>query len=179
MSDSAYIMEYIDNDGNFTGPEYWSGDIDLYCISAVKSLKGLVECGSLDLEGSHVEDLSDLVLVRGLLDLGSKKLKEAPNLRQVQGILLLYGEDIRDLHLLEKVKGGICIKDGPVPYMPKLEGSCIIKFKEEGGSEYKNPTPYGDLLEEVSAVSTMDLIPLRAKRPLLTSIIDAKLRGLT
>jgi hypothetical protein len=90
--------------------------------------------GNLDLEGTPIESLGNLISVEGYLDLSNTPIEYLENLESVGGGLALYGTPIKSLGNLTSVGGNLLLRYTPLS--EKYTEEQILQMVDVGGDIY-------------------------------------------
>jgi len=110
--DWNFLQEYLESEGNL--PYTIDGDLDLYGTK-IKSLENLLSVGGfLDLYESEIQSLGALHSVGRDLYLGETEIQSVGNLRSVGGNLNLFKTKIESLGNLQSVGGSLVLEGTPM-----------------------------------------------------------------
>jgi hypothetical protein len=90
--------------------------------------------GNLDLEGTPIESLGNLISVEGYLDLSNTPIEYLENLESVGGGLALYGTPIKSLGNLQSVRLNLFLINTPLS--KKYTEEEIRQMVDVGGDIY-------------------------------------------
>lgn len=182
-----FHMEDVDSNGVYQGYAYIGRTVLIYRNDAVFSLGVLEDCYGVDIRSTRVKDLGNLKIVRGYMDIRDSYVTAAPHLERVQGRLFIDGvksPGVRAFEKLRHVEDGFTIQGAPIPYLPSIDHNCLVDWYS--GSDKPAPDnkalslseSYYTFEDQVRNTPTLSLMSLRARKPHLEYLIDAKLKGI-
>lgn len=173
-----YPEEYM-FEGVYKGPETFEGDFVLPNGSEIKSVKGLRKViGTLNVDKCVIDNLDTLVEVKGTAHMAHTNITKLPNLEIAKEGLDISGCHICEIPNITTVDSMLIGETQGIPYMPRLGRKihCIINTMDHTKGSWKT-WDYSSVLYDVFDVPITDLVNLRAARPELAHLIDARLKG--